>query len=69
MFGKSNVDVCSLVYRATNVDLSVYVDCEKLAICLTKCYNRIIRFKNALQKVDEIAKKLGDISAVMFPFV
>ena len=58
VFGKSNVDVCSLVYRATNVDLSVYVDYEKLAICRTKCYNRIIRFKNALKKVDEISEEI-----------
>ena len=40
VFGKSNVDRCLLAYRATNVDLSVYVDREKLAICriwLAKC--------------------------------
>ena len=58
VFGKSNVDICSLVYRATNVDLSVYVDCEKLAICRTQCYNRIVRFNNALQKVDEISEEI-----------
>ena len=58
MFGKSNVDICSLVYRATNVDLSVYVDCEKLAICRTQCYNRIVRFNNALQKVDVISEEI-----------
>ena len=67
MFGKSNVDICSLVYRATNVGLSVYVDCEKLAICRTQCYNRIVRFNNALQKVDEISEEIrgyfgGDVS-------
>lgn len=58
VFGKSNVDICSLVYRATNVDLSVYVDCEKLAICRTQCYNRIVRFNNALQKVDVISEEI-----------
>ena len=44
MFGKSSVDILSLVFRATNVDLSVYVDSEKLAICRTQCYNRLVRF-------------------------
>ena len=39
-------------------DLSVYVDCEKLATCRTKCYNRLLRFKNALHKVDEISKEI-----------
>ena len=58
VFGKSNVDRCSLAYRATNVDLSVYVDREKLAICRTQCYNRIVRFNNALQKVDEISEEI-----------
>ena len=58
VFGKSSVDRCSLAYRATNVDLSVYVDREKLAICRTQCYNRIVRFNNALQKVDEISEEI-----------
>ena len=58
VFGKSALDISSLVKRATNVDLSVYVECEKLAICRTKCYNRVVRFKNALHKVDEIRKEI-----------
>ena len=37
VFGKSRVDLHSLVFRATKVDLSVYVDSEKLAICRTQC--------------------------------
>ena len=44
--------------RAANVDLSVYVECEKLTICRTKCYNRLVPFKNALHKVDEINKEI-----------
>ena len=44
--------MCSLVYRA------VYVDCEKLAICRTQCYNRIVRFNNALQKVNEVSEEI-----------
>ena len=58
MFGKSSVDISSLVFRATNVDLCVYFDSEKLAICRTQCYNRLVRFKNALQKVDEISGEI-----------
>ena len=48
----------SLVKRAGNVDLSVYVECEKLAICCTKCYNRLMRFKNTMHKVDEIRNEI-----------
>lgn len=58
VFGKSALDISSLIIRGTKVDLSVYVDCEKLAICRTKCYNRLVRYKNALHKVDEIGKEI-----------
>ena len=58
VFGKSDLDISSLIIRATKVDLSVYVDCEKLAICRTKCYKRLVRYKNALQKVDEIGEDI-----------
>ena len=49
------------------VDLSIYVEHEKLAICCTKCYNRLTRYKNAVRKAVEIEEKIkrdfdGDIS-------
>ena len=44
VFGKSGLNISSPVKHATNVDLSVYVGCEKLAICHTKCYNRLVRW-------------------------
>ena len=56
VFGKSGLNISSLVKHATNVDLSVFVECEKLAICRTKCYNRLVRL-NALNKV-EIRKEI-----------
>ena len=58
VFGKSGLNIFSLVKHATNVDLSVYVGCEKLAICRTKCYNRLVRLKNALNKVDKITREI-----------
>ena len=51
VFGKSSFDISSLIHRALNVDLTVYVDREQLAICRTQCYSRIVQYKNALQKV------------------
>ena len=67
VFGKSSLNICSLVKHATNIDLSVYVECENLAICRTKCYNRLVRLKNTLNKVDEITREIqndfdGDVS-------
>ena len=52
------MDIRSLIIRGTNIDLSVYVDCKKLAICRTKCYNRLVRYKNALHKVDKIGEEI-----------
>ena len=37
VFGKSALDIHSMVKLATKVYLSVSVDCENLAICRTKC--------------------------------
>ena len=67
VFGKSGLNISSLVKHATNVDLSVFVECEKLAICRTKCYNRLVRFKNALNKVDEIRKEIQNDFDSDFP--
>ena len=58
VFGKGGLNISSLVKHATNDDVSVYVGCEKLAICRTKCYNRLVRLKNALNKVDKITREI-----------
>ena len=62
VFGKSALDIHSLVKHATKaVYLSVCVDCENLAICRTKGYNRLVRLKNTLHK----SKKSEEILTVM----
>lgn len=58
VFGKSSCDISSLIHRALNVHLTVYVDREQLAICRTQCYSRIVRYKNAVQKVEEIGGEI-----------
>ena len=57
IFGKNALDI-SLTFRATKVDLSSYVDSEQLVVCCTKCYNRLVRYKNAVRKVDEIREEI-----------
>ena len=54
IFGKSALDISSLMLRAAKANLSINVDGEKLAICRTKCYNRLVRYKNAIREMDEI---------------
>lgn len=52
VFGKSCIDINSLILRATKVNLLTYVGCENLAICVS-CYSRFKRYQNAIKKVDE----------------
>ena len=68
VFGKSSFDISSLIHRALNVDLTVYVDREQLAICRTQCYSRIVRYKNAVQKVEEIGGEIKRNFGGDFPF-
>ena len=63
MFGKSAVAIHSLIMRATEVDLSVYVGRNLAAICRSRCYNR--RYKRALDRVEEIENKINKISHMM----
>ena len=55
VIGERAFDISSLVKRAANVDLSVYVECEKLAIDL--CVSRMPCIK---------LMKLGKTSKVIF---
>lgn len=68
VFGKSSFDMSSLIHRAFNVDLTVYVDREQLAICRTQCCSRIVRYKNAVQKVEEIGGEIKRNFGGDFPF-
>jgi len=58
VFGKSAVAIHSLILRATEVDLSVYVGSDLAAICRSKCYNRLLRYKRALDRVREIENEV-----------
>lgn len=59
VFGKSNIDIPSLILRATKLDLAHYVGCNKFAICHVSCYKRQTRYKNALQKVEDIEYEIA----------
>jgi len=54
VFGKSVVAIHSPILRATEADLSVYVVRALAAIC----YNRLLRYKRALDRVEEIENEI-----------
>ena len=58
VFGKSTVAIHSLIMHLTEVDLSVYVGSDLAAICRTRCYNRLLRYKWALDRVGEIENEI-----------
>ena len=58
VFGKSSMAIHSLILRSTEVDLSVYVGSDLAAICRTRCYNRLLRYKRALDRVGEIENEI-----------
>ena len=58
VFGKSSMAIHSLILRSTEVDLCVYVGSDLAAICRTRCYNRLLRYKRALDRVGEIENEI-----------
>ena len=58
VLGQKTVDIPSLILRATKVDVNVYVERERFAICRTKCYNRLVRYQNALRKFEEVGAEI-----------
>ena len=50
--------IYSLILRATEADLSVYVGRALAAICRSRCYNRLLRYKRALDRVKEIENEI-----------
>jgi len=60
VFGRSSSQISALIAWATKVDLSVYVasDREKAVICNSTCYKRLIKYQNAVRKMDAI---IGEI--------
>ncbi|KAJ7389455.1 hypothetical protein OS493_031424 [Desmophyllum pertusum] len=57
VFGKSTLEISSLILRSTEVDLSVYIGSD-IGICRVKCYNRLLRYQRALSRVEEIANEI-----------
>ena len=49
VLGKSALDIPSLILKATKEDVNVYVERERFYICRMECYNRLVRYQNALQ--------------------
>jgi len=54
------VAIHSLILHATEVDLPVYVRSNLAAICPTRCYNCLLRYKRALDRAGEIENEIKE---------
>lgn len=62
VLGKSARDIPSLILKATKEDVNVNVERERFYICQMKCFNWLVRYQNALRKVEEISFEVQDVS-------
>ena len=60
VFGRSSLEISALIVRAVKVDLSVYVasDREKAVICNSSCYKRLVKYQNAVRKMEAIVGEI-----------
>ena len=61
--------VHSLILHETEVDLSVYVGSDLASICRSRCYNRLLRYKRALDRVGEIENEIKQDFTYDGPFL
>ena len=58
VFGKCSLEIRKLILHLTQADLSVSVESDAAAFCRSKCYNRLLCYKRALDKVAEFEKEI-----------
>ena len=61
IFGKSSFDVAELIRSSLTVDVNCYAESSKLFVCRDKCYQHLIKFKKASDKLNEIKKEIEEV--------
>ena len=59
--GKSSIDFCGIINSALNVNVRNYSASDQLFICRAQCYQRLTKFKRAL---DNLNKAKGELEGV-----
>ena len=54
IFGKSSLDIAGAIRSSLSVDVSRYSENSDLFVCRDKCYQRLIKFQRASDKLKEL---------------
>ena len=56
IFGKSSLGIAEVIRSSLSVDVSHYSENSELFVCIDKCYQRLIKFDRASDKLKELKK-------------
>ena len=59
IFGKSDHSFADIIKTSLNVDVNCYAN-SKLFICKNACYNRLLKFQQALEKLEKIKREINE---------
>ena len=60
IFGKSSIDFRGIINSALNVNVRNYLASDQLFICRAQCYQRLTKFKRALDNLKKANKAKGE---------
>jgi len=60
IFGKSTINICSILSSAIDVDVRKYSESADLSICKNICYKLVLRFNNSLDKCNNIKEEIKE---------
>ena len=61
IFGKSSIDFCEIIKSPLNVNVRNFSASEKLFICRAQCYQRLTKFKRALDNLKKAKSELEEV--------
>ena len=64
IFGKSSIDFCEIINSALNVNVQNYSASDQLFICRAQCYQRLTKFKRAIDNLNKAKVELEEVFKV-----
>ena len=61
IFGKSSIHFCKVIKSALNVNVRNFSASEQLFICRAQCYQRLTKFKRALDNLKKEKSELEEV--------
>ena len=58
IFGKSSIDFCEIIKSTLNVNVRNFSASEQLFICRAQCYQRLAKFRHALDNLKKAKREL-----------